>query len=174
MRELFVYYARCNRKINQTMLDLLHEKVESPFERALDGYHFRTLGQLLEHLWVADMLWMKAFEDLESYGLSLVGEVAPLSSYGEKVFADFASYRSARARLDDFICRFMERVDETLFSKTVSRKTRAGVLLERQAPLALVHFFNHQTHHRGQVSALLDLWKVENDYSNMIFLEVEP
>ncbi len=65
----------------------------------------------------------------------------------------------------------MEQVDDRLLTKTVSRRNGAG-LLEREAAFALVHFFNHQTHHRGQVSALLDGWKIENDYSNMIVLEL--
>ncbi len=31
-----------------------------------------------------------------------------------------------------------------------------------------LHLFNHQTHHRGQISVLLDQLGVENDYSNLI------
>ncbi len=171
VNHLMVYYAQCNRHINKAMLDLVEKHVESPLTRPLEGYHFKTVGQLLEHVFVADMNWLKAFSDLESYGLSLASEVRAVPAYGQKVFTDFADYRAARVLLDDFLVRYMELVDDRLFRQKVSRKLRNGVLLERSADLALVHFFNHQTHHRGQISALLDQLGVENDYSNMIFLE---
>lgn len=32
-----------------------------------------------------------------------------------------------------------------------------------------MHFFNHQTHHRGQIAAVLDAAGIENDYSNLIW-----
>jgi uncharacterized damage-inducible protein DinB len=36
----------------------------------------------------------------------------------------------------------------------------------------LIHTFNHQTHHRGQISEILDENKIENDFSNMIRYEI--
>ena len=170
MKQLMVYYAQCNRQINRVMLDTIAGNLDHPFEKPIEGYHFKTLGQILEHVFTSDMLWLKAFSDLASYGLS-VTEVHALPAYGAKVFSSFDDYRAARERLDDYIVRYCERVDEVLFEQKVSRKLKSGVLLERSAALALVHFFNHQTHHRGQISGLLDALGVENDYSNMIFLE---
>jgi len=31
----------------------------------------------------------------------------------------------------------------------------------------LLHLFNHQTHHRGQISQILDAQKIEHDYSGI-------
>jgi uncharacterized damage-inducible protein DinB len=44
-----------------------------------------------------------------------------------------------------------------------------GKQQEKPAWRALLHFFNHQTHHRGQVSVLLDQMSVTNDFSNLIW-----
>ncbi|MFW6212953.1 MAG: DinB family protein [Spirochaetota bacterium] len=34
----------------------------------------------------------------------------------------------------------------------------------------LLHLFNHQTHHRGAISQILDEHGVKNDYSNLLQL----
>ena len=87
------------------------------------------------------------------------------------MFSSLAGYKEARLRLDRFIEDYALSIDDELLSKSVSRRFPNGTLLEREAWKALVHFFDHQTHHRGQVSCVLDELKVENNYSNMIYLE---
>gem|GEM_PF-2026000 len=171
MKEIMFYYAQCNKRINETMIDNIQKNIKDPFSLSLDGYFFKTLGQILEHIFVADMIWMKAFSDLNSYGMSLENEVMPIPSYDDHIFTNFSDYCKARVDLDTFICAYMEKIDDSLLQKTVSRKTKDGQLMERMASKAIIHFFNHQTHHRGQISNILDNLKIENNYSNMIFLD---
>ncbi len=142
-----------------------------PFGHALGGYFFTSLGQLLEHIFVSDMNWMGEFLAVADHGLDLAGELGKPPEQGKRAFGDFATYRAARERLDDFIVACMARLEDADLQKTVSRMTRQGIRLEREVWKALIHFFNHQTHHRGQVSDILDNLKIENNYSNMIFLE---
>ena len=69
---------------------------------------------------------------------------------------DFAELAAAREAADAAIARWAEKVseawlDEDLiwFSGAANREMRA------KKPLLVTHFFNHQTHHRGQAHALL-------------------
>ena len=48
---------------------------------------------------------------------------------------------------------------------------RNGQRVEKVFWKAIIHFFNHQTHHRGQIAEMLDILQIENDYSNMVFIE---
>jgi uncharacterized damage-inducible protein DinB len=171
MREIVTYYANCNRQINELMNTTIAAALPRPYEVPLGGYFFKTLGQILDHLVCSDLIWMAAFSALDTAGMDLAAEVHPVPTYGDALFADFDAYLACRRNLDGFICQYMDQVDESLFSKTVDRKTRDGQLMRKAAPKALVHFFNHQTHHRGQISAILDGLNIENNYSNMIFLE---
>jgi uncharacterized damage-inducible protein DinB len=171
MKDIVIYYARCNKAINAAMNDVIKKHIGKPYELKLDGYFFKELPDLLEHLFVSDMMWLKAFMEIEDYGLSIVEEVSEIPKYGERVFKTYDEYVKYRVILDDFIIKYVERTEEDLFEKTVSRVSRSGERFERKVSKALVHFFNHQTHHRGQVSNILDNMKIENNYSNMIFLQ---
>ena len=69
---------------------------------------------------------------------------------------DFEELRTARCKADEQIEAFSNRIDDTCLSidlewysgaaKRNIRKNKTGLL---------VHFFNHQTHHRGQAHAAL-------------------
>jgi uncharacterized damage-inducible protein DinB len=69
---------------------------------------------------------------------------------------DFAELRAAREEADANIARWAAKVDDvwlaeelTWFSGAANREIRAPL------GLLVAHFFNHQTHHRGQVHAML-------------------
>ena len=171
MRELFVYYAKANKVINGQLNQILGTMGPDPYDLKLEGYFFKTLGQILDHLFAADMIWMKAISDLGTRGLDLVSAVRAVPEYDEPVFSSFAEYLEFRSKLDDFILASMDNIDDSLLARTLTRRTKTGSLIDRPVSQVLVHFFNHQTHHRGQISRILDSLGIENNYSNMILLE---
>ncbi len=71
-------------------------------------------------------------------------------------------------KLDEIIVELTNEIQTEDLYKTATRITRLGEKLEKIFWKLLIHMFNHQTHHRGQISQILDNLKVENDYSNMI------
>jgi len=103
--------------------------------------------------------------------MDLAKEVREVPAYGAKVFQDFNEYEMSRSKLDLFMLEYMSRLDDEIFRKMVSRRMKDGQLMEREAYRAMVHFFNHQTHHRGMISNILDNLNIENNYSNMIYLD---
>jgi uncharacterized damage-inducible protein DinB len=171
MKDAMTYYARCNKAVNASLNEIIRNNIPDPYDLKLDGYFFKTLGDILDHLFVTDMIWMKAFQDVDSCGLDMTAEVRPVPVYGEKVFRNFDEYEIFRNRLDGFILKYMNSINEDLFEKSVSRKTRDGKTMEKKVYKSMIHFFNHQTHHRGQISNILDHMKTENNYSNMIGID---
>jgi uncharacterized damage-inducible protein DinB len=153
------------------MIETIEKAGLEPFKLELSGYFFKTLGAILEHVYVSDLNWLKTFTDLVPYGTDLAAAFGPSPAYGDELFASLAGYKEARSRLDAFISDYASRIDEELLSKSVARQMKSGAKLERDAGKALIHFFNHQTHHRGQVSCVLDEMKVENNFSNMIYFD---
>lgn len=171
MKEIMAYYAKCNKVINKAMNDVIINTIKDPYSHKLDGYFFKCLSDILEHIFIADMIWLKAFMDVQDFGLNIEKDVGPIPGYGEKAFARYEEYLVSREKLDDFIIKYMNSLTDDIFAKTVSRVSRAGAKIEKEVAKALVHFFNHQTHHRGQISNILDTMNIENNYSNMIFVE---
>ena len=96
-----------------------------------------TLNQIL----VGGRIWMAPFTGGVAPAIDLVRELNAL--------------RSARFAEDDQIREFIERLDANFpEGKIVYVKNEGRMLKDTRHPL-LAHFFNHQTHHRGQVHCML-------------------
>jgi uncharacterized damage-inducible protein DinB len=72
------------------------------------------------------------------------------------LFEDFSGLRAARQQEDERILRWIGSLsdDDIAGSMRYRTVTNPQTIEQPRAP-ALDHFFNHQTHHRGQVHALL-------------------
>ncbi len=120
--------------------------------RADGGAFFGSLHGTLNHILVGDRIWMHVFtgagekpsdlnailcDDLKSLGRARRAEDARISAYigslGDADLAGVARYRTVRSPAD----------------------------IEQELAPLLLHFFNHQTHHRGQAHALLTRAKGE-------------
>jgi uncharacterized damage-inducible protein DinB len=114
--------------------------------RADGGAFFGSVHGTLNHLLVADRIWMRRF----------TGDGPTQTRLDEILFDDFSSLRSEREAQDGRIIAHIDGLSEEKLGETFTYRTIVGPLdiTQPRAP-ALSHFFNHQTHHRGQVHALL-------------------
>jgi uncharacterized damage-inducible protein DinB len=72
------------------------------------------------------------------------------------LFEDFAELRTAREAEDARIERYIGGLSETALAGMLRYRTITNPrCIEQPLMPALVHFFNHQTHHRGQAHCLL-------------------
>jgi uncharacterized damage-inducible protein DinB len=135
------YNAWCNERLYQAA-----GTVSDADYRADRGAFFKSLHGTLNHLLVADRIWMKRF----------TGAGAAPTSLDAILHDDFAALRAARRTQDVLISRYIAGLDEERLGGTVRYVTvvRPQTIEQPLAP-ALDHFFNHQTHHRGQAHALL-------------------
>ena len=70
--------------------------------------------------------------------------------------ADFASLRAERRVEDERISRYVESLTEADLSRAIRYRTFSKPTdIEQVLAPALDHFFNHQTHHRGQAHTML-------------------
>ena len=135
------YNAWCNARLYAAAAG-----VSDADYRADRGAFFKSLHGTLNHLLVADRIWMRRFTG--------AGPVPP--SLDAILYEDFAELRDARRTQDTLISRYIERLTEADLNGVIRYKTvtRPQTIEQPLAP-ALDHFFNHQTHHRGQAHALL-------------------
>lgn len=121
------------------------------------GAFFGSILGTLNHLAVADTVWLKRFAAHPACSAVLENlSAAPKPTrLDEILFSDLAGLRGYRQRLDALICRFVDEVPQEAFEQTFSYSNMKGVPSTRELFAVLLHFFNHQTHHRGQVTALL-------------------
>jgi len=114
--------------------------------RADRGAFFKSVHGTLNHILVGDRVWMNRF----------TGEGPVPRALDEILFDDFAALREARGAEDRRIAAWIATVSaQDLAGEFRYVRAADGRRYAQQLGPALDHFFNHQTHHRGQVHAVL-------------------
>jgi uncharacterized damage-inducible protein DinB len=110
------------------------------------GAFFGSLCGTLNHLLVADRIWMRR----------LTGEGDAPARLDVILHDDLATLSRARISEDRRICDWVAGLsDEDLAGVLRYRRVTTPDAVEQPLVEALAHFFNHQTHHRGQAHALV-------------------
>ena len=138
-------FAQYNRWANERLYEAAEQLSDADY-RADRGAFFGSLHGTLNHLLVADRIWMRRF----------TGEGPTYENLDEIVHDNLASLAVARRDEDERIIFFVETLGESEIASTFSY-VPISTPEEVTQPLgpALAHFFNHQTHHRGQAHGLL-------------------
>jgi uncharacterized damage-inducible protein DinB len=135
------YNAWCNERLYEAAAQI--PDIEY---RANRGVYFGSLHGTLNHLLVGDRVWMRRF--------TAQGEVPP--SLDATLYDDFPRLRAARQSEDQRIGNYIESLTESDLSEPIRYRTFVNPQdIEQILAPALDHFFNHQTHHRGQAHALV-------------------
>lgn len=155
--DLYQYLARYNRWMNQRLYasaDALTD-VQRKSDR---GAFFRSIHQTLTHLVLADKMWLARFAAQGSAFDALPQALLVMpegSSYTSDLHPDWDNLKLTRDALDAAIEQWLVTMPPEFLTSTMRYANTKGVLRAHPAWQALAHFFNHQTHHRGQVTTLL-------------------
>ena len=135
------YNAWCNKRLYEAAA-----KIPDADYRANRGAFFKSLHGTLNHLLVGDRIWIQRF----------TGRGEAPSSLDEILYDDFTQLRAARRLEDERISGYIGALREDDLTKTIRFRTVVNPqTIEQVLAPALDHFFNHQTHHRGQAHALV-------------------
>lgn len=126
------------------------------------GAFFGSLHHTLNHLVVGDQMWLRRFAQCGlDHGVelaSLNGAVLDLpagSQLDTVLFDDWPALHAKREQLDAAIEAWVVDIPEGYPDFTMTYSNSKGVQRAHPAWQAMTHFFNHQTHHRGQATTLL-------------------
>jgi uncharacterized damage-inducible protein DinB len=170
MKETFVLLAEYNAVTNREVLEVLRGVPKEDLSRNLGSYFASILG-IMNHILVSDVAWLRRFSKALPE-LSALGKDLPtfeLKTLTDVIWPELDSLSPVRERVDGVIVQAFQALPEERFTEVLRYQNWRGQEQEKIAWRAFLHFFNHQTHHRGQVSALLDRLSVKNDYSNLIW-----
>jgi len=121
------------------------------------GAFFGSIQGTLNHIMVAELFWLRRFATHKLCKAQLAGlDAFPTpASLRDVLFNDFADFTIARDHLDDLILSFSESWSDEHLAAPIRYRNMAGEKHEHPLGELLHHFFNHQTHHRGQATTLL-------------------
>lgn len=145
MKSYFSMFAHYNRWANQRLYAAARALPE-PDYRADRGAFFGSLHGTLNHLVVTDRIWMQRF----------TGDGPVHTRLDEVPYADLDALEAARRAEDERIVGWVDGLGEDALASTFTYRTITNPrnITQPLAP-ALGHFFNHQTHHRGQAHCLV-------------------
>lgn len=118
---------------------------------------FGSILGTLNHLLVADSIWLRRF-DAPGHWERLREAIDWLprpTSLRDPLAGDLPTLAALRTRIDDLIVAWCEHLIFTDLDRVLVYRNVAGESFQRQVGPLLSHFFNHQTHHRGQATTLL-------------------
>lgn len=135
------YNQWMNEKLYQVCANIPHE------ERKKDlGAFFKSIHGTLDHILYGDKAWMGRFIQMP-FQVTVIGQ---------ELYQNFEELRAQRQATDQHILKWSQDLDpawlESQFEYTSNVDSRTRFL---PAWVLVMHMFNHQTHHRGQVTTLI-------------------
>jgi uncharacterized damage-inducible protein DinB len=139
--------ARYNQWQNQNLYDT-GDHLSDAERRKERGAFFGSIQKSLSHLMWADQLWLSRFNGTERPP----GDIASSAT----LYPDWQSLKQKRIGFDAEIVHWADGVAPAwLTGELAYYSYGAGRDVQGPRTLFVAHFFNHQTHHRGQVHCLL-------------------
>lgn len=134
-------------------------------DRKLDrGAFFKSIHATLNHLLWADLAWMARF----------AGTPAPAAGVASTdLHDDFASLQAARVAFDATMEQWAQELDPAWLEGDLT--WYSGILkreLSKPKWQLLAHLFNHGTHHRGQVHAMLTAAGTKPDDTDFMLMQL--
>lgn len=144
-------YARTMAAYNAAMNARVYEaagRLSEQERRRERGAFWGSIHATLSHLLWADQIWMSRLGDWPK----------PLQTLAQSggLHEEFSAMTAERGRCDDAILAWAENLDPATLEGNLSWFSgAAGRTIGAPRALLVTHLFNHQTHHRGQVHAML-------------------
>lgn len=152
----FRRFAQYNAWFNGRVIELVSELSEEDRRKDLSAF-FKSIHGTLNHLLLVDRLWLgriskhpQGFAALQRTPL-----VFEFESLGQLLYDDFRELAAGRRETDEAISSWVQELRSETLESELSYARSNGQPMSIPFWHAAAHLFNHQTHHRGQVTTLL-------------------
>ncbi len=161
------YNSAMNAKLYQAAAGLTAQALAAD-----RGAFFGSMLGTLNHLVAADTIWLKRFATLALPGAALdpVRAMAMPTALTARFSDELAALHAQRTLLDGVIERWIGALDAADLELVLHYQNSQGIVSDKRLGSLLLHFFNHQTHHRGQASTLLSQAGVDIGVTDLLAL----
>jgi uncharacterized damage-inducible protein DinB len=139
--------AAYNAEMNRRLYDAAERLSEAERRRDRAGFWHSIHGTLGHILW-GDSQWMSRFDNWPRPTIPI--------KQSDHLIEDWAELCAARDKADADISRWAATLDQAWLDQDLTWfSAAAGREISAPKQLLVTHFFNHQTHHRGQAHAMI-------------------
>jgi uncharacterized damage-inducible protein DinB len=147
--------ASYNQFMNNNLLAAA-AKLPAAALRENQGAFFGSILGTLNHVLVGDLLWLNRFK-LHSANYTTLDALASFpvpNALDQLLYDNLSDFSLERQKLDSLILEWVPQIILDDLSRALRYKRVNGEENSRAFDGLLMHFFNHQTHHRGQATTL--------------------
>lgn len=163
--------ARYNEWMNSKIYEVAQNL--SPEEQSKNrGAFFCSIIGTLNHLAVADTIWLKRIAVLlqTHEELTFIREQKLPSSLDEILFSELDELCDYRKKLDNTLLKLTESVTTFELDQILIYTNMKGITSNKNLFSIFMHVFNHQTHHRGQLTTLLSQMGIDIGITDLLAL----
>ena len=179
MKPHFALMANYNAVMNQKICDAIASLAEDVLWQDNKAFFGSILGTL-NHLMVGDLIWLRRFNNhpnhshnIEANRFKALDSLAsfPLpTALTQTLYRTKENFTRNRQALDQIIIQFIDETVESDYSTTLTYTNTKGDVFNKPFSILLQHLFNHQTHHRGQVTTLLNQIDIDIGETDLLML----
>ncbi|NVK56543.1 MAG: DinB family protein [Alteromonadaceae bacterium] len=154
----FRLMAEYNSRMNEQVFTAALKFDEDFLQKDL-GAFFKSINGTLNHILVGDIIWFTRFSSHSEKFTSLVeiSEIAQPVYLNEILFGSTSELYNVRKRVDGLIEKWtINEIDAADLQRGLTYNNTKGIRGRKLFGELLSHVFNHQTHHRGQISTMLN------------------
>jgi uncharacterized damage-inducible protein DinB len=149
--------AEYNRIMNQRMIEAAG-KMSSAALAEDQGAFFRSVIGTLNHIMVADVMWLKRFSTHPAgnyVSLEPLNKIKMPERLDLILFGELSSFGEEREILDSIIIAWCADLREPDLDRPFRYTSHKGEVHNKRLGDLVLHLFLHQVHHRGQITTLL-------------------
>ena len=162
IRTMAAYNSEMNRRIYAAAA-----RLDDAARRANRGLFWKSLHGTLNHLLWADRQWMSRLDGWPPNTIA--------NPQSPELIGDFDELRTAREEADAGIEAFAARIEPAWLDTELTWWSGAAKKqMSMNKRLLMVHFFNHQTHHRGQAHVALTMCGLDPGDTDLFLIVRAP
>jgi len=173
-----IEYLQRTARYNQWMNQKLYEKVQLLSTEDIAkgrGAFFDSILGTLNHILVGDLIWFHRFSTSKACKAHLesMKDMPCPKSLDELLFTDIRALCEQRELMDKIILNFSQTWNEAMLQADIRYRDMKANKCQRTLNELLQHLFNHQTHHRGQVTTLLSQAGIDPEATDLLVWMME-
>lgn len=169
LKENFELMAEYNQWMNKSIYSAASQLSASDLAEDRGAFFGSIIGTL-NHLLVGDTIWLKRFAEHPAKLKSLehFHEIESPNALDSILHENFEELHQSRLKMDHLIREFSSELTDVVLLSSLSYKNTKGELFKKNLGALVQHFFNHQTHHRGQVTTLLNQFGIDVGMTDLL------
>jgi uncharacterized damage-inducible protein DinB len=136
------------------------------------GAYFGSILGTLNHVLVGDLLWLHRFKNHSTAytALNALASFPVPTTLDQQLYNNLADFKVVRQQLDTLILSWANQITQDDLQRALQYRRVNGEVNKKSFSGLIMHFFNHQTHHRGQATTLFSQSGIDVGATDLMLL----